>query len=74
LICAGREYVAAGTLFQLSHHFDIIMTSNEESPDAFATPREAEESSTSSHSCFLDYHNDVFFELAKKDCNSVLKK
>ncbi len=26
------------------------------------------------NSCFLDYHNDVFFGLAKKDCNSVVKK
>jgi hypothetical protein len=24
--------------------------------------------------CFLDYHNDVFFGLAKKDCNSVVRK
>jgi hypothetical protein len=26
------------------------------------------------NSCFLDYHNDVVFGLAKKDCNSVVKK
>ena len=26
------------------------------------------------NSCFLDYHNDVFFGLAKKDCNSVVRK
>jgi hypothetical protein len=26
------------------------------------------------NSCFLDYHNDVFFGLAKKDCNSVVTK
>jgi hypothetical protein len=24
--------------------------------------------------CFLDYHNNIFFGLAKKDCNSVVKK
>jgi hypothetical protein len=26
------------------------------------------------NACFLDYHNDVFFGLAKKDCNSVVSK
>jgi hypothetical protein len=26
------------------------------------------------NTCFLDYHNDVFFGLAKKDCNSVVSK
>jgi hypothetical protein len=26
------------------------------------------------NSCFLDYHNDAFFGLAKKDCNSVVTK
>jgi hypothetical protein len=26
------------------------------------------------NACFLDYHNDVFFGLAKKDCNSVVRK
>ncbi len=25
------------------------------------------------NSCFLDYHDDGFFGLAKKDCNSVVK-
>jgi hypothetical protein len=26
------------------------------------------------NACFLDYHNDIFFGLAKKDCNSVVAK
>jgi hypothetical protein len=43
------------------------MTSNEESLDVFATPREAEDSSTASGS------DDGFFGLAKKDCNLVVK-